>query len=126
MQTFKTATGRMVSMHPEKAFVNYQLQTQAMSTWARDLGAGGRAYGELIRETGLSLMQGINYDCEGDDKPEDNDGDGVVLLLGCGKPMPGKMKPAAIKSVKQVRLLRLPVLHAAGGVNNLLFAPLNC
>ncbi len=104
MQTFKTATGRMVSMHPEKAFVNYQLATQAMTSWTRGGHAGGRAraYGELMRETGTSLMQGVNYDLLDEGLGPDDD---RVLLQGRGYPMAGgKMKLDAIKSVKQVRL----------------------
>lgn len=99
MQTFKTATGRMVSMHPEKAFVNVLLQSQALQSWKRSGAGSGRAYMELIRDPGLSRMQGRNYDRV--------DEEGKVLFQGRGHPLPeGALKKAAIKSVKQVRLLQ--------------------
>jgi hypothetical protein len=92
MQMFKTCTGRKLSQGVEKTFANVMLLQQAMQEWRRD---GLRSYSELIRDPGLSLMQGRMYDrvVVATDGPK-------VFLLGQGRPLRAK-KDGGNKSEKE-------------------------
>lgn len=84
MQQFKTCTGRKMSQNTEKAFVNVMLLDQAMQAWRRDMGE--QAYARLIKDPGLTLMQGRMYDNLSPVRTGPQ-----VLLLGMGRPLRSKL-----------------------------------
>lgn len=95
MQTFKTATGRMVCLHPERAFVNFKLQGDSLHLWQLEQ-PGMRTYEQLIHDAGLSLMQGIMYDTTSETEH------GTILLQGCGKSLSKLEKDKACAAVLKV------------------------